>query len=116
MSMTVAMIVSVSMSDLLFMMSSLVMMTMIMIVSMSMIVIVTPLMKNIHHDDVENQTEYGGNKHNWSINRVLDEDSVEGFDDEPHGKYQQKDNGNNGTNNLTSLPSISVFFRSLLLR
>jgi hypothetical protein len=108
MSMTVAMAV--------FLMSSLVMMTMIVIVSMSMIVIVTALMKNVHHDDVENQTEYGGNKHNWSINRVLDEDSVEGFDDEPHGKYQQKHNGNNGTNNLTSLPSIGVLFRSLLLR
>jgi len=46
-------------------------------ITMIMIVVVTwSLMKNIHHDKVEDKTENGCDEHDLTINNVINENSL----------------------------------------
>jgi hypothetical protein len=45
-------------------------------------------MECIHHHQVEDESEDGGDKHYLSVNVVVDEDSLECLDYEPYGECQ----------------------------
>lgn len=65
-------------------MSVSVIMSVSVVVAMVVIVVVT-LMEGVHHNQVEDKTEDTGDKHDFSVDRVFFEQSVNGFVDEEGG-------------------------------
>jgi hypothetical protein len=105
---TVTMPVTVSMAitTLVFDMTAFMRMTMVMIMVVSW-----SLMQNVDENEVEHQAEHCGNKHNLALNIVVNENSVNGLNKEPNGDDEEADDGDGGSNDLGSMPSICVLMR-----
>lgn len=94
-----------------FMTVSMIVSMMVIMASSKMVVSIT-LVKNLHLNEVEEESSDGGYHHYLGINLNWSDNSIGGLYDEPNCKSNQKRDTYQSTDDFSSMPSESKFVRS----